>query len=46
MFKEVSDNHPGAVYGTTITHLMRRFRFPRIDFAKVCTLVCVLHTLH
>ncbi len=35
MFKEVSSGERGAVFGTTINHLMRRFRFPRIDFAKV-----------
>lgn len=36
MFKEVPSGEHGAVFGTTINHLMRRFRFPRIDFAKVC----------
>lgn len=35
MFQEVSEGHPGAVFGTTITRLMHRFRFPRINFAKV-----------
>lgn len=35
MFKEVPGPVDGSVYGTTITHLMRRFNFPRLDFAKI-----------
>lgn len=35
MFKEVATPQEGSVYGTTITNLMRRFNFPRLDFAKI-----------
>jgi FkbM family methyltransferase len=35
MFQEVPSAREGSVYGTTITNLLRRFNFPRLDFAKI-----------
>lgn len=35
MFKEVPKNAPRTIFAVSVPDLMKRYKFPRIDFAKI-----------